>query len=125
MPIRTAQELVEAANAQIETLDAEKAKALLDSGAARFVDVREADELGQGRLPGAVHIPRGLLEFQADPTLPGFNPALAQQKLVVYCAVGGRSALAARTLKEMGYADVAHLAGGFKGWTGNGGPVEA
>ena len=80
-----------------------------------FVDVREGEELKKtGKLQGAVHVPRGFLEFQADPTSPTHKPELGGgKKLVLYCGSGNRSALGAKTLKDMGIANVAHVAGGF------------
>ena len=80
-----------------------------------FVDVREGEELQKtGKLKGAVHVPRGFLEFQADPTSPTHKPELGgNNKLVLYCGSGNRSALAAKTLKSMGFVKVAHVAGGF------------
>ena len=124
MPIKPARELVDAANAKIETLSAEEAVGLVGKGDVQFVDVREPAEWQQGHIPGAVHIPRGLLEFQADPSLPSFKGELANKALVVYCASGGRSALAAKTLTEMGYEDVAHLEGGYSDWAKANRPTE-
>ena len=111
--MKTANQLVNDANGQIETLAAEEAIKLKDDGNVVFVDLREPGEVETGSLPGAVHVPRGLLEFQIDPESPSHNPKLAgKKKLVLYCG-SGRSALAARTLKDMGVANVAHVAGGF------------
>jgi rhodanese-related sulfurtransferase len=77
--------------------------------------VREGDELQKtGKLKGAVHVPRGFLEFQADPTSPTHKPELGgDKKLVLYCGSGNRSALSAKTLRDMGITNVAHVAGGF------------
>lgn len=112
--MKTANQLVIDANGQIETLAAEEAIKLKDDGNVVFVDLREPGEVEKGSLPGAVHVPRGLLEFQIDPESPSHNPKLAgKKKLVLYCGSGGRSALAARTLKDMGVTNVAHVAGGF------------
>jgi rhodanese-related sulfurtransferase len=125
MTIRSARELVEAANREVETLDIAQARAVFDRGEAQFVDVREPAEWQKGHVPGAVHVPRGLLEWQADRSLPGHKPEFdGDKKLIVYCASGGRSALAAKTLKDMGYPDVAHVLGGFTGWSQGGNPVE-
>ena len=90
-----------------------------------LVDLREAAELQeQGTITGAVHIPRGMLEFCADPSTPYHNEALGPDRSVIlFCASGGRSALAAASLREMGYGDVAHLDGGFKAWQAEGQPV--
>lgn len=127
MTIRSAREMLREANAAVETLSVEQALGLVGDGGVVLVDVRETLELQQqGRIAGAVHVPRGLLEFQADPEMPMHNPALQPDKrLVLYCGSGGRSALAAKTLKEMGYPNVAHIAGGFGAWTAAGGPTEA
>ncbi len=89
-----------------------------------FVDVRETREVEQGKVPGAVHVPRGLLEFMADPASPMHNPALSSGKrLVVYCATGGRSALAAKTLQDMGIANPVNMLGGFAAWRTAGGDI--
>ena len=112
--MKTANQLVVDANGQIETLAAEETIKLKDDGKVVFVDLREPGEVEKGSLTGAVHVPRGLLEFQIDPESPSHNPKLAgKKKLVLYCGSGGRSALAARTLKDMGVTNVAHVAGGF------------
>ena len=123
--IKSSKDLVAAANAEVETLTVDEAKALVGRDDVVFVDVREAKELEQGKVPGAVHAPRGLLEFYADPESPYHKAELGSGKrLVVYCASGGRSALAAKTLKDMGIGDVANLIGGFGGWKQGEGPVE-
>ena len=90
------------------------------------VDVREAEERDKnGHIPGSVHAPRGNLEFFADPDCPFHKPVFAGDKMIVtHCASGWRSALAAKTLQDMGFAKVAHLAGGFKAWKAEGRPVE-
>ena len=125
MAITPARELVARANAEIETISADEAKQLLAQGAVQFVDVREKHEWDGGRVPGAVHVPRGLLEFLADPAHPTHAAELhAGRRLVLYCATGGRSALAARTLKGMGFTDLCHVAGGFGAWQQAGLPVE-
>ena len=91
-----------------------------------FVDVREADEWAQGRIPGARLVPRGFLEVKADLEHPKRDPWLADRarKLVLYCGGGNRSALAAATLREMGFTNVVSLAEGWAGWTRRGLPVE-
>ena len=123
--VKRAAEMVAEANAAVDTLKVEQAKSLVGSDDVTFVDVREGGELAtQGKIPGAVHAPRGYLEFYADPSSPYHKPELASGKrLVVYCASGGRSALVGKTLKDMGYAKVLNL-GGFKGWVDAGGEVE-
>lgn len=117
-------DLLAEANAVIDQLSVHDALALQQAGDAVFVDVREQREWDQGHLPGAVHVPRSFLEFVADPEGPMHNPALASgQRLVIYCASGGRSALAAKTLHDMGLANVANLVGGFQAWSQAGGDV--
>ena len=112
--MKSSKDLVREANEQIETLSAEEAmKLTLDKDIA-FVDLREPGEVAKGSLPGAVHVPRGLLEFQIDPQSPLYNSKLAgKKKLVLYCGSGGRSALAAKMLNDMGVSNVSHVAGGF------------
>jgi rhodanese-related sulfurtransferase len=124
--IKKAAEMVAEANAAIGTLGVDEAKKLVGREDVVFVDVREGGELAtQGKIPGAVHAPRGLLEFYADPSAPYHKPELGSGKrLVVYCASGGRSALAAKTLKDMGIANVANMLGGFSAWQQNGGEIE-
>jgi rhodanese-related sulfurtransferase len=87
--------------------------------------VREGEEVQKsGKLRGAVHVPRGFLEFQADPTSPAHKPELGGgKKLLLYCGSGSRSALAAKTLKEMGIDNVAHVAGGFPALEKAGAPI--
>ena len=124
--VKRAAELVAEANAAVGTLDVEEAKKLLGRDDVMFVDVREGAELAaQGKIPGAVHAPRGHLEFYADPSAPYHKPELgAGKRLVVYCASGGRSALAAKTLKDMGIGNVANMMGGFTAWQQQGGKIE-
>lgn len=112
--MKSAKELVSEATQQIETLSAEEAIRLTADKEVVFVDLREPAEVEKGTLPGAVHVPRGLLEFQIDPRSPTHNPQLAgKKKLILYCGSGGRSALAAKAMKDMGVTNVAHVAGGF------------
>ncbi len=121
---KTAAELVAEAKQRIENLSVDQTAAELDAGAL-LVDLREPSEREQGTIPGALAAPRGMLEFWADPTSPyhraEFDPS---SRVVLYCAGGGRSALAADTLQQMGYANVAHLEGGFNAWKAVGQPVE-
>lgn len=117
----TAAQLVSAARATIEELDADQTARERSDGAL-LIDLREDDELERtGRIPGALHLPRGLLEFRADPTAPthvrDLDPA---RRTILYCASGGRSALAGVTLRSLGYEDVAHLAGGIQSWVDSG-----
>jgi rhodanese-related sulfurtransferase len=124
MPTKV-KDLLDAANAAVPRISAEEAKALAASPDTLLVDVRDTSEVkASGKAKGALPISRGLIEFRADPDHPMHDPALAKAKtLIVYCASGGRSALAGKTLKEMGYADVRNL-GGFKDWVDGGGEVE-
>jgi rhodanese-related sulfurtransferase len=111
-------EMVVSAKAGIENLTVEDVSRELSQDHAVLIDVREPGETGQGIIPGAVLAPRGMLEFYADPATPYhmevFSP---DRRLIVYCAAGSRSALAVRTLQELGYRNVAHLDGGVKVWT--------
>jgi rhodanese-related sulfurtransferase len=123
--IKPAAELVKEANATIDTLSTDDARQLVGREDVLFVDVREAAEVAKGKIPGAIHAPRSFLEFYADPSSPYHKPELASGKrLVVYCASGGRSALAAKTLKDVGVENAANMLGGFNGWQQTGGPVE-
>ena len=118
-------QMVGEANAAIETISVDDAKTL-HGGDVVFVDVRDDGEWGKGRIAGALHASRGMLEFIADPEGPYHDPAFASgKKLVLYCASGGRSALAAKTLADMGIGNVCHVAGGFNAWSEAGGPVES
>ncbi len=117
--------LLAEANAEIETVSVQEARRLFGSDDVLFVDVRESEEHAKGHIPGSVHAPRGFLEFLVDPESPMHVPALAcGKKLILYCASGGRSALATRTLKEMGVKNVAHIAGGYAAWVESDGPTE-
>jgi len=124
MPTST-KDLLAAANAAVPRISPQDAKALVDQGKAVIVDVRDGMEVAaSGKAAGALHIARGLLEFKADPELPSHEKALQKDKtVIVYCASGGRSALAGKTLRDLGYTDVRNL-GGFKDWVDAGGPVD-
>lgn len=126
MTTKSAKDLVTQANREVETLSAEEALRRLGQPDTILVDVREREELSKtGKIAGAVHVPRGFLEFQADSASPTHNAELVGSKrLVLYCASGNRSALAAKTLKDMGLGPVAHVAGGFAALEKAGGPVE-
>ena len=118
-------QLIGEALAEVASISVDEALALVDGGDAVFVDVRERAEHDAGAIAGAVAAPRGFLEFIADPTSPMHNAALSSgRRLVIYCASGGRSALATKTLQDMGYSEVANLTGGFQAWTEAGGPTE-
>jgi rhodanese-related sulfurtransferase len=118
--------LVDAANSEVETLPTAEAIKLAGSDSVVLVDIRDIRELGRdGRVPGAIHCPRGMLEFWIDPQSPYHKPAFAQdKKFVFFCAGGLRSALAAQTAQRMGLKPVAHIEGGFGAWKKAGGPVD-
>ncbi len=118
-------DLVAAANASVPRIGREEAAALIASGRALVVDVRDAPELqASGKIAGAKHVSRGMLEFRADPGSPYHDPAFdAARTVILYCASGGRSALAGKALQELGYRDVRNL-GAFKDWVESGGEVE-
>ena len=119
--------LLDEANAKIRTIPAAEAIPMLEREDTVFVDLRDPRELERaGRIPGAVHCPRGMLEFWIDPESPYHKPAFAQDKtFVFFCAAGWRSALSAATAQDMGLKPVAHIDGGFTAWKKAGGPVEA
>ena len=108
-------EMLAAANAVVPRLDPGRVREMAKREDVVLLDVRDAPELeASGKIKGAVHIPRGMLEFRADPESPSRHPALQSDRTVlVYCGSGGRAALSGKTLKELGYASV-YNAGGFK-----------
>jgi len=118
-------QMMEAANAAVPRVSVSEAQAMIDKGDALVVDVRDAPELAPGgKVKGAVHVSRGMLEFRADPESPYHDPRFDKGRTVIlYCASGGRSALAGKVLKEMGYEKVFNL-GAFKDWADSGGAVE-
>jgi rhodanese-related sulfurtransferase len=118
-------QMMEAANAAVPRITPAQAQQMIAGGDTLVVDVRDAMEVQQsGRVAGAVHVPRGLLEFRADPESATHDKAFARDKTVIlYCASGGRAALAGKTLKELGYQTVFNL-GGFKDWADSGGAVD-
>lgn len=125
MLTKGSKQLLAEANAAIETVSVGDARRLLDEGDVVFVDVREGSERAQGYIPGSVHAPRGFLEFIADPEAPTHNPAFSSGKrLMLYCGSGARSALAGKTLHDMGLRKICHMAGGFGAWVQAGGPVQ-
>ena len=119
--------LVAAAEREIETLSADAAVAMHARADVVFVDLRDIRELDrEGRVPGAFHCPRGMLEFWVDPESKYHKSVFAEDKrFVFFCAAGQRSALATATAQRMGLAPVAHIAGGFGAWKAAGGQVEA
>lgn len=124
MANRTTAELVQEAKAEVENLTPDQVQAELERGDALLVDVRDAPERAGGYIPGALHCSRGMLEFRADPSSsyhqPEFDPG---RRVILHCASGGRSALAAATLKQLGYSNVAHMDGGIQAWEAAGKPV--
>lgn len=120
-------QLLAEANAVIESVSVQDLPYLLDDPDVELVDVRETVEReSEGHIAGSVHAPRGLLEFHADPESPIYNSALRPDThLVLYCGTGGRSALAAKTLLDMGYREVSSLAGGVSAWQAAGNRLEA
>ena len=125
LPINS-QALVAAANEQVQTIDQDTARALLDDPDWLFVDIRDPRELAKlGTIPGAFRAPRGMLEFWVDPESPYYKPALDDgRRLLLFCGSGWRSALSAASLQQMGRHDVAHLEGGFSAWSTSGKPLE-
>ena len=120
----TVKQMVADANAVVPRISAADAKALHAEGKAVFIDLREPPEVAaSGKVPGALEIPRGLLEFRVDPENPERNAALGKPVVITYCASGGRAALAGKLMKDLGYGDVRNL-GGFKDWVEGGGTVE-
>jgi rhodanese-related sulfurtransferase len=116
---------MEAANAAVPKITHAQAQEMIAKGNVLVLDVRDAPELEKsGKISGAVHHSRGMLEFRADPESPYFDKNFAKDKtIIVYCASGGRSALAGKALKDMGYGQVYNL-GAFKEWVENGGAIE-
>lgn len=124
--MKSVKQLLDEANAVITTYSVEDTADKLAKGEVVLVDVREAAELDAGgKLPGAVHIPRGMLEFIANPESEGQHEVFKTDKqIVLYCSAGGRSVLGAKTLKDMGIENVAHLGPGSDGWIAAGQPTE-
>ncbi len=121
----TVKQMLEAANAAVPKITPAQAHEMIGKGNTLVVDVRDAPELEKsGKVAGAVHVSRGMLEFRADPESPYHDKNFSKDKSVIlYCASGGRSALAAKVLKDMGYQHVYNV-GAFKDWAESGGAVE-
>ena len=121
----TLKQMMEAANAEVPKIDATIAREKMASEDALVVDVRDAPEVeNTGRVVGAHHVSRGMLEFRADPESPYHDKNFRKDRpVIVYCASGGRSALAGKVLKDMGYAHVFNL-GAFKDWAESGGEID-
>lgn len=126
VPKKTVAQLVAEAKRRIENLSLEELRGELDRRQVQVLDIRDVRERHKlGWIPGSIHVPRGMLEFWLDPTSPYYTGKVDPEKrIVVYCAGGGRSALAADILRTMGFPDVAHLELGFNGWSAAGLPVE-
>lgn len=122
---QTLKQMMDAANAVVPRISSEQAKELIASNNALVVDVRDAPELEKtGKVAGAVHVSRGMLEFRADPESPYHDKAFSKDRpVIVYCASGGRAALSGKVLKDLGYPEVYNL-GAFKDWAESGGTVE-
>lgn len=118
--------MVADASSRITTLSVDEARALLGRDDVTFVDLRDPRERERdGKIPGAFHCTRGMLEFWIDPESPYFKPQFGEDKtFVFFCAGGWRSALAADTARSMGLSPVAHIGGGFSAWKKAGAPVE-
>ena len=110
----TAREFIQAAKAKVNCIDATQARKLLESGTVTLLDVREKIEHDAGHIEGSKHISRGVLEMQIE-NHPGFQDK--NSSVIIYCKSGGRSALAAATLQDMGYSNLYSLEGGFDGWS--------
>ena len=111
-------EMVSKARTEIQNLTPDQVAAEIERAGVILVDVREPNEVADGVIPGAISVPRGMLEFHADPTSPYHLDELQpERRVVVYCKSGSRSALAGAALKALGYRDVAHLDGGMAAWT--------
>ncbi len=118
--------LVDEAMALVRTYSVEQVRQRLGDASVQIVDIRDVRELKQGTLPGAFHAPRGMLEFWVDPESPYHKPVFADEgkEFILFCGAGWRSALAAKTLQDMGMTNVAHMDGGFAAWLEQGAPVE-
>jgi rhodanese-related sulfurtransferase len=123
--VTTVKQMLEAANAVVPRITPSQAQDLMAEGNTLVVDVRDGTELAQtGKVAGAIHVSRGMLEFRADLESPYHDKNFAKDKtVIVYCASGGRAALAGKVLKEMGYGRVYNL-GAFKDWSAAGGAVD-
>ena len=124
--MKTAKDYLEEANANVPTMEASEAIAKHAAGEGTFIDVRDSADIQQsGTIKGAHRIPRGMIEFKADPNMEKFYDPIFQKDAPLYliCGAGGQAALSGRTLQEMGYTDVTNI-GGFPGWKEAGGPTE-
>jgi rhodanese-related sulfurtransferase len=126
VPKKTTGQLVAEAKQRIENLTLEQLRKELEAGGVQLLDIRDIRERQKlGWIPGSMHVPRGMLEFWLDPTSQYYTGKVDPEKrIVLHCAGGHRSALAADILREMGFPNVAHLEPGFNGWAAAGLPVE-
>jgi rhodanese-related sulfurtransferase len=122
---KTVADLIKEAKQRVENLSVDQVAAELERGDAILIDVREQNERDEnGTIAGSVHAPRGMLEFFADPSSPYHRPEFdPNRRIILHCAAGGRSAMGADALQQMGYTSVAHLDGGYTAWTAAGRPV--
>mgnify|MGYP003576546224 CR=1 FL=1 len=119
--------LVDEAMAQVKTYSVAQVRERLGQPDLQLVDIRDVRELqAEGTVPGSFHAPRGMLEFWVDPASPYFKKVFADpaREYVLFCGAGWRSALAAKTLQDMGMRNVAHIDGGFTDWVKQGAPTE-
>ncbi|HKP16757.1 MAG TPA: rhodanese-like domain-containing protein [Gemmatimonadaceae bacterium] len=116
--MKTCEDLYRESRARVRQITAKEALEMHASGRATFVDVRDLNEVNLGMIPGAIHLDRGRIESKVEKAIPRETP------VVLYCAAGNRSALAAETLREMGYTDVVSLDSGFRGWVEAGGDIQ-
>lgn len=118
--------LVDEAIAQVKTYSVDEVRARLNDPKAQIVDIRDVRELTAGTVLGAYHAPRGMLEFWVDPESPYHKPLFADEgrEFILFCGAGWRSALAAKTLQDMGMRNVAHIDGGYAEWVKQGAPTE-
>ena len=123
---RTVEQMVADANKEVEEISINDAKALVGREDVLFIDIRDIRELAKpGRVSGARHVPRGMLEMWIDPDTPYHREFFAEDKqFIFYCAGAWRSALAAKTAQDMGLMPVAHLEGGINAWIDAGGPID-
>ena len=118
--------LVDEAMAEVTTYSVDEVKARMADPNVQIVDIRDVRELTAGTVTGAFHAPRGMLEFWVDPASPYFKPLFADEskEFILFCGAGWRSALAAKTLQDMGMTNVAHIDGGYAEWLKQGAPTE-
>ena len=127
MPIsKSSQQLVSEAMACVTTYSVEQVRARLGSATTQIVDIRDIRELDGGTIVGALHAPRGMLEFWVDPASPYHKPVFGDEskEFILFCGLGWRSALAARALQDMGMTNIAHMDGGWTQWVKSGAPTE-